>query len=223
MSLRFAVAAALACASPLASAQPLPPQAPLDECTTTTTTTTRCTGRAAPLAVPAVVEEEQAPVFAPPPQYAPPVYAPPVYAPPLTYAPTVVMMPQHGWFLVRDPDGSLWRERERKTPNKALLGSGLGIFISSWLVTAIAAGARGEGWAAWPVFGAMGGAIAHGFDHRDAAATGLYALSTIAQATGFIMAMAGTSSGPKKRERLPLTLGPSILLNGGGVSFSGRY
>ena len=220
MSLRFALVATLLCSAQLASAQPIPQSAP-DECVTTTTTTTRCTGSAAPLAVPPVEAPQAAPVFAPPPAYAPPVYQPPLVYP--NYAPTMVVVPQHGWYLVRDADGSFWRERERSTPNNGLLGGGLGLFLSSWLITSIGGGSHGEGWAAWPVFGAMAGAIAHGFDHNDGLVTGLYALSTIVQATGFIMAMAGSSSGPKKRERIPLSVGPSLLPSGGGMSFSGRF
>jgi|GEM_PF-4440434 len=230
MSLRFSALAALACTARLASAQQYeypPPQPPIpqqiqpqDECTTTTTTTTRCTGRAAPLAVPPV---EAAPVFQPPPVYPYQQPAPTLFAPPPSMGTTLIIVPQRGWYMVRDPDGSIWREREVRTPSSGLLGAGLGIFLSSWLATTIGGGVRGEGWASVPIIGAMSSAIIDGFSRNNGVATGLYAFSTIAQATGFILAMIGTGSGPKKKERMPVTVGPSMLPNGGGFTFSGRF
>lgn len=210
----------------VAAAQQAPPPPPPGECvtTTTTTTTTRCTGDAAPLAVPPPsLPQQPAPVAAPPPPaYAPPL--PPWYTPPppslaagahaiVPGHPPVVIDVNGRTRVVVDPDGSMWQEVTRSTPNRGGIAAGLTLFLTTWGVTAIGGQIRGNPFGWWPIFGGYLGAIGESWSSGGMVAG--YVVSGLVQTAGFITALVSAGAGPKKVERIPLVVGP------GGIA--GRF
>jgi hypothetical protein len=200
-----------------ADAPPAPPTSGECVTTTTTTVTTRCTGDAAPLAVPPPAAPAQPPpVAAPPPPTAVPGQLPPWYVAPQAPSlaphahahvpghPPVVVQVNGRTRVVVDPDGSMWQETTRSTANAGGVGAGLTLFLGSWFVTGIAGTARGNAWGWWPVFGAYTGAAWE----RDESVRVGWVLSGIIQTAGFVTSLICAAAGPKKVERLPLRVGP---------------
>ena len=121
------------------------------ECTTTTTV--HCTGAAAAYgALPGGAQ--------PAPQQ--PVYPPNTYLPAPGYAqPPLIIniggLEHDDWHVVRDGDGSFWRERKSSTGAPAVWGTGLGLLISGWAVSGgyslIDNGEGVPGLGFWPILG----------------------------------------------------------------------
>jgi hypothetical protein len=213
------------------------------ECTTTTTV--RCTGSAAPYAVqppPAPAAPQPIVVAPPPPAAAPP---PPAYYP----APAPILLDlrkleEGGWKVTQGSDGSIWRERRISTGNAAVWGTGLALFTVSYLGTAISAVTAGAGdeqnpLGFLPVLGGFINAIGASVEKNCSYSTGYYydyqgcsvnkgavagyAIGGLAQAAGMITFFAGLSTGPKKLERQPISIGPGAFGSGGGLTLSGRF
>jgi hypothetical protein len=207
----------LAVAAVARAQQPAP--SPDGECTTTTTTTTtvRCTGAAAPYALPPVVAPRVAAPAAP--VYAP---APPVYAPPLA-APIVIdigSVERGGWKLVQDPDGTLWRERRRHTVSRGLLGAGLGLLLTAYGAAIIGGAATGhEGMGAIPIGGAFINAATSGSQGPAAG----WCINGFVQIGGLIMSLLSGGVGPLRVERERLQIAPVGLPGGAGVGMAGRF
>ncbi|HZS36633.1 MAG TPA: hypothetical protein VFF06_07405 [Polyangia bacterium] len=178
-----------------------------DECTTTTTTTVKCTGAAAPLAVPAPDPVAQ-PVAAPPP----------IYVQPPPQQPVLILPPLEGnWRFVMEPGGQLWRERVTRKRMGGLWGGGLGLWLSTYLIGVVAMPLNPFGWI--PVFGAFTTAAFLG----GGTATALFALDGVLQLGGWVMFIVGLSHSREKVERERVTVGPMLLPSGGGVGISGRF
>ena len=231
----FAAAALTSLLLPaLAHAQTAPPSAePAEPSECTTTTTVRCTGAAAPLALPP--ENSAPPSYAQPPAYPPPQANPYPYPPPQAYQPSAYAYPPpcpipplgdlaHGR-LVIDPDGSLWREKEVKRGTPGLWAPGLALWLGTYFATVVG-GLYGKDfeWApsSFPIFGAFGSAYIAGADGHGSAAA-LYAFSGLTQAAGFVMFVAGAVSGKPKLARTRVYMSAVPLQGGGGLGLSGRF
>src|SRR5438128_1338709 len=91
----------------LMTSAPVRAQSDSGECTTTTTV--RCTGAAAPYAVPGAIAQPPI-VVQPAPQPPPPAIPPPSYYPPNVVMLDMRRLESDGWRLVQHTDGTLWRE-----------------------------------------------------------------------------------------------------------------
>jgi hypothetical protein len=173
-----AVLAALLVARSAAADAP-PAAAPVvPECTTTTTVVTRCTGDAAPYAVP---QPEPPPPVATAPVYAPPPWiAPPGYEPPPGYLPP--------------------RPRKSHVEQKARYGlaiAGASVFGGSYIMNAVFGGwMGGQTNLAIPVVGPL--LEAHSYnssiDSLDRGFTVLMVFDALVQTTGAAMFIAGLAS-----------------------------
>lgn len=188
--------------------------APADPSECTVTTTVRCTGAAAPYAVPAA-QPQTVVVPAPP--------SPP--AAPVAPAPAAVILDArqlgNGWRLVQSPDGGLWRERKISSDSPAVWGTGMAFWLGGYAIGVIAGMEEGNAnlLAWWPIIGAF---INSSFNSGTAQA--LWAVDGIAQAGGFVTFLVGLAAGPDKLERHPLAVTPASFVGGGsGVALSGRF
>jgi hypothetical protein len=211
-----------------------------------TVTTVRCTGSAAPLALPGATPAPAAPPAPPPaPVVMPPMVVPaplppqaddaevPRVAPPPPccaepaprYEPvppsevTPTLLPG-GWRLVRTPEG-LMMERKKRTGVAGMWAPGLALWLISYLGTTAAGYTNGSPWAAAPF---AGGFIAGGIALADGkVGPGLgWSVGSIMQLSGFVMFLVGTSIG-EKIQRIPVAISPLASRDGGGVAIGGRF
>jgi hypothetical protein len=189
------------------------PIAPADEPSEcVTTTTVRCTGAAAPYAVPAAQPQMIAP--------APPPAAPP---PPQVIILDPRKLSGDGWKLSQTPDGCFWRERKTSTDAPAVWGTGLAFWLGGYAAGIIGGMEQGGvnlfGW--WPIIGAFASAA---FNSGNTGAQTLWAIDGLAQAGGFVTFLVGLAAGPDKVERQPIHLGATSFVGGGsGIALSGRF
>jgi hypothetical protein len=194
-----------------AAAPAAPPAAEPSECVTTTTI--RCTGAAAPYAVP----------HPQPPAIIVPAAAPP---PPAAQHPSLLLDPHmalcDGWHLEQTADGTVWRTRKHSTDAPAVWGTGLALWLGSYAVGAGVGTNNADGTliAWWPILGAF---FAAGSVSSDSAKA-LWVVDGFAQAGGFVAFLVGLAIGPEKLEREPLLVTPISLAGGGsGVGLSGHF
>jgi hypothetical protein len=192
----------------------LPQAAEPSECVTTTTV--RCTGAAAPYAVP----QPQ------PPAIVVPAPAPPPQLQPQLTRPTLMLDPHaavgDGWHLEQTSDGVIWRARKRSTDSPAVWGTGLAVWLGSYALAAGVGTSNGDftliGW--WPMLGAFFAASSCSSDSAKAAWT----IDGLAQVGGFVTFLVGLAVGPEKMEREPVLVTPISLAGGGsGVGIVGRF
>lgn len=190
---------------------PAPQVAEPSECVTTTTV--RCTGAAAPYAVP---QPQPPAIVVPAPQPQPQPMARPI----LTLGPNIQL--GDGWHLEQTPDGVLWRARKRSTGSPVVWGTGLALWLGSYALAAGVGTSNGDftliGW--WPMLGAFFAAASCSSDSAKAAWT----VDGLAQVGGFVAFLVGLAVGPEKLEREPVLVTPISLAGGGsGVGVVGRF
>lgn len=215
-------------AAPLAHAQTAAPE---DSCETVTTV--RCTGNAAPLALPYNQQAGQ-PVHIPPPVVPPPDVLPPVPAPPdacnecaeppRARAPVGLPPALSGrWQLQIDENGAAYT-RLRSTPSAAVWVPGLTLWLGSYVASmAVGISHDGNPYTAIPIFGALGTGIVAGLGGDGVGAAVGYTFGGIAQIAGMVTFIAGLAAGPKKLERMPVQIAPMASRDGGGFSLAMKF
>jgi hypothetical protein len=210
-------------------------QAALDPQSCETISTVRCTGAAAPLALPTHAPLIAPPAVAPqPPAAAAPVPAAPPPAayppaplgceacpPPAEAAPTPWAGPAlagsvgPGFKLVLDERGQLAYERRKKGTTPGVWGPGLALWLVSYLGTSIGGVADAGPYAAIPFFG---GFVYGGFELIDGnLGKGIgYSVGGAMQLSGFVMFLVGLSAGKDKIDRIPVRVSPLAYREGGG-------
>jgi hypothetical protein len=213
-----------------------------------TITTVRCTGTAAPLALPGAQGPAAVAAPLPPPTLPPtviPVPPPTVPAPPVVqendyelprlpapsgppccaepaveYPSQTAVLPG-GWKLVSD-GGRLMLERKKKKGVAGVWAPGLALWMISYLGTSASGAMTGRAWAAAPF---LGGFIAGGIDMAEnKLGSGIgWSIGSAMQLSGFVMFLVGVSVG-EKIERMPVGISPvSYRDGGGGVNLVGRF
>ena len=202
-----------------------------------TVTTVRCTGSAAPLALPgnapAPVAAQQIRIPAPPPvpQPLPPqeddAEVPQLRAPERpaccaaaqpSYDP-VAKIPG-GWHLVQE-GGELMLQRKRRTGIAGVWGPGLALWLVSYAGTSIGGVRDDRPWAAIPFFGGFVAGGIEAFEGSTSRVLG-YTAGSLLQLGGFITFLVGVAAG-EKLERMPLRIAPTAARDGGGLSLTARF
>jgi len=211
-----------------------------------TVTTVRCTGAAAPLALPGSVAAQPTPPLIPAPMVpAPqPVYPPApqaAYPPPpssaypiapaegcATCSPYASPAPRPagtlpgGWQLALDEHGAPVYERKLRRTSPGLWVPGLILWMGTYLGTGIGGVYDERPWTMIPFFGGIGAGAADMLDGDLGRGFG-YTMGGLLQVTGFIMFVAG-ASGSTKLERLPVRVAPlAFREGGGGMSLAARF
>jgi len=201
-----------------------------------TVTTVRCTGSAAPLALPGnapppVAAPVQIRLPAPPPVPQPlPLQEDDVEVPVMPARPACCAVPAPsfapldvmpgGWHLVQE-GGELMLQRKKRTGIASVWGPGLAVWMLSFAGTAIGGTRDERPWAAIPFFGGFVSGGIDGLDGKAVRAFG-YSVGSILQLGGFITFLVGVSLG-EKIERMPLRITPTASRDGGGLSLTARF
>ncbi len=116
------------------------------------------------------------------------------------------------------PPLALWSERKVSTPLPGMWGAGLGLWVASYAVGAIAGASSNDPFGWWPILGPI---AASALSHDTAQV--LWAVDSVVQVGGFVVFLVGLAAGPAKVERVPVWIDFARLGGAPGVLATLRF